>query len=741
MSFPDNNNFSSELNVDDSYTGAVSTGLENMDKCKILEEDFCDAARIDALKEISKNTDICTDEKDMDSNSKVLNNNYCCEENCVKSDKDYFNEHSLKDVQNFVTLKNVFNLSPDFLLAPNESVLIADEFNSSSINSNDCSDLHFLEKMDCLLKSETTPFHPEIANFIQELLLEMEALLNSLKSGVNSVSDPVALSYITRCQTIRKYLEKILLLEFKKLEERKIEKQNFEEYTFCMKSSALKQDKLIHSLLEQVNSCVNENKSLHERLCFLKDKLQSFGLLKPEGNDEFKSYSEIVNQISDIDEIFEDNINLDNHHNNDIPNNYLEFLQIFKTSSANLQTLSIQARNLQLLSDSSHKLNDNLISRVQDQEFQMKGIAKQLEQAHNLLAAMKKQHQRLQSAENIVKYDLQEKRRFLNKLKQQLEATRENCDLVRMKNSKSEAEWQDLRREFVERNKQTSEESDFIDDRGEESCFIDDIGEENVLVDDNIENNGLIDQCITVESCVVVNNVNESVPNKEVSVSNSDTESRYELKRNRLQLLEEQCKLLYTNLKNKSNRGKELDTRLESWCKAIENSPIKASKKNNLSVILNANKEYKDDPDQVATENINIDFNSDVDSPLSSPEIESFDSDSCSCIQHDSSTISKELFSLESLKTDELLSSKINDLDSNKLSFEREEQQSVASDPLSVELYGNCDSKTVDCVQDSAYFESVDSLEKNEKCQLENCDSEEMLTQTKDNGHISSTEN
>ncbi|GBM32049.1 FYVE and coiled-coil domain-containing protein 1 [Araneus ventricosus] len=792
MSFSGINDFSSELTVDELYTGDVSTegeNSENMDnetkhlvaanseleadvlylqkKCKTLEQEICDAAHTEgALETVSKNAERCIAENNVVSNSKVMNNNCCCQENCVekanecinhvdtglnfecKSDDkcscnlktQYSEENSHKNVENFSTLEKSPNSSTDFPLVSHESVLTVSEFDSSSLNSIDCSDLILLKKIDCLLQNETTPFHPEISNTVQELVIEMKVLLDKLMGSMKSVTDPVVLAYSMRVQIIRQYLEKILLVECKKLEDCKIDKQNFEEYACCMKSSALKQDKLIHSLLEQFNSCVKENKSLHERLCFLKDKLQSFGLLKPqaENNAEFKSNSEIVNQISDVSKISENYISLDVQPSNNMPNDYLESLQIFKTSSAKLHTLSMQATNLQLLLDSSHKLNDNLISRVQDQELHMKGITKQLEEAHNLLAVMKKQHQKLQSAENIVKYDLQEKRRLFNKLKQQLEATRENCNLVRMKNSKSEAEWQDLRSEFVRRNKQTSEESGFIDDKGEESGFVDDKSEDNGFI---------IDKCITDESCVVGNNVcendePESVPHNEVSVSNSDIESKYELKTNRLQLLEEQCQILCTNLKNSSKKRKELDYRLESWCKAIENSHSEASKKNNLSEILSSDKEYKDSPDQAAGGKINIDFNSDVDSSLSSPEIGSFNSDSCSYIPHNSSTTSKGLsLSLQSLKTDELVSSKIFDLDSSKFPFEHEEHQSVDSDPLSKELYDNCSSKTIDNVQDSSYFGSIESLGGSEKCQMENSDSEEVLTQTKVNGLISSTEN
>ncbi|KAF8784324.1 uncharacterized protein LOC129959536 isoform X2 [Argiope bruennichi] len=790
--------FSSELTVNELYTGDASTGGENSEnmnnetqhlvvanseleadvlylqkKCKTLEQEICDAVHVEeALDMTSKIAEISIVEKSMDSDSKVLGSNYCDEKKCVENAEEYINnvdtelnfksksgdkcscclktdyseDDSGKDVQTFSTLKK----SPNSPLFSHESLITIKGCGSSFLNNIDCSDLFLLKKMDCLLQRESTAFDPEIVDLIQDLVLEMKVLLNRLKSGMNSVTDPVVVSYVTRLQIIRQYLEKILLVEFKKSVECKIEKQNFEKYAFCMKSSALKQDKLIHSLFEQVNLCVKENKSLYEQLCILKDKLQSFGLLKPQAESkiEFKISSEIVNQTSDINEISENDINLDIQFNNNMPNYYLETFQIFKTSSANLCILSTQAKNLQLLVDSSRKLNDYLIERILDQELHMKSMTKQLEKAHNLLEVTKKQHQKLQYVENIVKYDLREKRRFLNELKQQLEVTQENCNLARVKNFKSEAEWQDLRREFMRIfvNKQTSEESGFIDDRGGESGFIDDGGEESGFVDDKSEDNCFIkDKCIKDECYVVDNNAHdndepENVSDNEVSISNSDIESKYQ-KKNRLQLIEEQCQMLCTNVKNSSKKRKELDYRLESWCKDIENSHIETSKTNNLSEILSAKKEYMDSSNKAANGKMNIDFNSDIDNSSSS-EIGSFISDSCSYIPYNSSITSKGFrLSLQYLKTDELVSPKLVDLNVSKVPLEYEEHHNVDFGPLSEELDDIYNSKTIENVRESSYFRSIESLGGSDKCVMENSDSEGMSIQMKVNGNSCSTEN
>ncbi|KAG8201369.1 hypothetical protein JTE90_016845 [Oedothorax gibbosus] len=210
---------------------------------------------------------------------------------------------------------------------------------------------------------------------------------------------------------------------------------------------------------------------------------------------------------------------------------------------SNVKEKSQCAISLQLCLDNCSNLNDSLISRVQDQEIHMKGITKELEEAHKLLSVMREQHQKLQSAENIVKYDLQEKRKLLTRLKEQLESTHEDCKLVRIKNSKSKSEWESLRKEFTLRTKQTSEESGFIDE------------------------SALEDQCAVIDTSF---HENEIISNKDICKNVDDNENKYILKSNRLQMLEEQCKLLCSNLINSSKKREEIDCKLESWCKAIE---------------------------------------------------------------------------------------------------------------------------------------------------------------------------
>ncbi|GFU79005.1 FYVE and coiled-coil domain-containing protein 1 [Trichonephila clavipes] len=548
------------------------------------------------------------------------------------------------------------------------------------------------EKVVCLLQTETMPFHPEIKESIKRLILEMKIILDNLGNNMNTgVEELTVQSNLTRLKSIRDYFEQILFMELKKLNDCKMIKHNCEEYANCMKSLVLNQENVIHSIVERINLSVKGNENLYDQLCFLKDKLHSFGLLKVQTETliDSQNKSDITDKSCKyVDNISENHLNFDFQQCGDMSNDCLESFEILKNSLMKLNVLNMQTKNLQLLVESSHKLNDNLISRVQDQEMHMKGITKQLEEAHQLLSTMRQQHQKLQSAESIVKYDLQEKRKLLNKLKQQLEATREDCNLVRLKNSKSEVEWQNLRKEFRRRNKQTSEESGFIDDKGIED-------QNSVVVTDVCE-------------C----SLSDNVPDSDVSFDNNSIDSKYELKKNRLHLLEEQCQILCTNLKNSSKKRKEIDYRLESWCRAIENSHKVTPQSDKSIEVLNSDSENKDN-DLTSNDKRSIDSGSDTDSSLSSPEIGSFNSDCCSYIPHNSTVVSTGInCSLQSVKIDELNSEWNRDK-----SFDDEHQNSMDSEPISKGSFSNDHLKNLDNVQDTV-CNSIKLLEKTEHCQL-----------------------
>lgn len=674
-------------------------------KCETLEQEICCTHMQNAFGMISNSIEIESNKISVNDDCKAMNDlkdgedselNFHSEPDAPSSCNlkvQYFGENNSKDMEIVSSARNSNSNSSYDLISP-ELVSAINEYDSSILNSIHFSNSCLPENIVDLMQTETTPFHPEISDSLNGLVLEMKIILDNLRNSMNATAEESTVqSHLTRLQSVRDCLEKILFMELKKFTEHKMKNQNFEEYANCMKSLILKQENLIHSLVKRIDLSMKGNQNLYDQLCFLKDKLHSFGLLKiqTERNVDLQSSSDLINgSCRNADDDSESCIKLDFELCANMPNDCLESFEILKNSSTKLNVLNMQTKNLQLLVESSHKLNDNLISRVQDQEMHMKGITKQLEEAHQLLSTMRQQHQKLQSAENIVKYDLQEKRKLLNKLKQQLEATREDCNLVRLKNSKSEVEWQNLRKEFRQRNKQTSEESGFIDDKSIED-----------------------------QNCIVANDVcecslSDNIPDSDVSFDNNSIESKYELKKNRLLLLEEQCQILCTNLRNSSKKRNEIDYRLESWCRAIQNSHKVTPKSDKSTEFLNSDGESKDN-DLASNDKISIDSGSDVDSSLSSPEIGSFNSDCCSYIPHNSTVASTDInCSLQSVKTDELNL----ELNQNK-SFEEEPQNSIDSEPISKENFSSSHLKNLDDVKDT-FCSSSKSFEKSEQCQMEN---------------------
>lgn len=116
---------------------------------------------------------------------------------------------------------------------------------------------------------------------------------------------------------------------------------------------------------------------------------------------------------------------------------------------------------------------------------------------------MQKQHQQLHTQEKILRYELAQKRKLLNELKEELEYCREKWLQAREKNSTTEEQWKQLRTEFALRKNTNSEdlnnsvESGYSDERESSSSDEDDNSEtmagtsglvKNVKVDEIIDN-------------------------------------------------------------------------------------------------------------------------------------------------------------------------------------------------------------------------------------------------------------
>lgn len=85
------------------------------------------------------------------------------------------------------------------------------------------------------------------------------------------------------------------------------------------------------------------------------------------------------------------------------------------------------------------------------QEKRLSMVSEELTKTWDIVGRMQAQHQQLHTHEEILRYELQQKRKMLQELKQELEYCREKWESARQKNTNTELEWRNLRREFAAR--------------------------------------------------------------------------------------------------------------------------------------------------------------------------------------------------------------------------------------------------------------------------------------------------
>ncbi|BET03237.1 Pleckstrin homology domain containing, family F (With FYVE domain) member [Nesidiocoris tenuis] len=101
-------------------------------------------------------------------------------------------------------------------------------------------------------------------------------------------------------------------------------------------------------------------------------------------------------------------------------------------------------------------LNSTLETRLLEQETRLSVVAGELCTTWNVVNKLKKQHANLHSSEQVLRYELAQKRLLLTELKKKLEECKENWSLARQKNSQTEKDWKLLRSEFALRKQQAS---------------------------------------------------------------------------------------------------------------------------------------------------------------------------------------------------------------------------------------------------------------------------------------------
>lgn len=102
------------------------------------------------------------------------------------------------------------------------------------------------------------------------------------------------------------------------------------------------------------------------------------------------------------------------------------------------------------------QLNVHLETRLEEQERRLCLVTTELSKTWHVVGRLRRHHHQLHTHEKILKYELQQKRKLLNELKEELEYCREKWEQAREKNSQSERDWRKLRTEFSSRKSKSS---------------------------------------------------------------------------------------------------------------------------------------------------------------------------------------------------------------------------------------------------------------------------------------------
>ncbi|CAD1469927.1 unnamed protein product, partial [Heterotrigona itama] len=152
-----------------------------------------------------------------------------------------------------------------------------------------------------------------------------------------------------------------------------------------------------------------------------------------------------------------------------------------------LKELILEKKHLEKEMNRMKQLNVHLECKLGEQEKRLSAVSAELSKTWTIVDRMQAQHHQLHTHEKILRYELQQKRKMLQELKQELEYCREKWESARQKNTNTELEWRSLRREFAARKAlashdsfNNSAESGFSDERG------DDTDEEDDAMDDRI---------------------------------------------------------------------------------------------------------------------------------------------------------------------------------------------------------------------------------------------------------------
>uniref|UniRef100_A0A182YRA4 Uncharacterized protein n=2 Tax=Anopheles stephensi TaxID=30069 RepID=A0A182YRA4_ANOST len=121
-----------------------------------------------------------------------------------------------------------------------------------------------------------------------------------------------------------------------------------------------------------------------------------------------------------------------------------------------LKDLILEKKSLKKETNRLRTLNSHLERRLDSQEKRLSAVSLELTKTWHLVGKMQRQHRQLHTQEQILRYHLQQKRRLLSELKEELEYCRLKWSAAREKNIESEDQWRSLKADFAARRKQDS---------------------------------------------------------------------------------------------------------------------------------------------------------------------------------------------------------------------------------------------------------------------------------------------
>ncbi|KAH8334274.1 hypothetical protein KR059_008248, partial [Drosophila kikkawai] len=116
-----------------------------------------------------------------------------------------------------------------------------------------------------------------------------------------------------------------------------------------------------------------------------------------------------------------------------------------------LKDLILEKKSLVKETSRLKTLNSHLDYRLNEQQKRLSAVSLELTKTWHLVGKMQRQHRQLHTQEQILRYQLQQKRRLLSELKDELEYCRRKWALARAKNDESQEQCDEWRREFARR--------------------------------------------------------------------------------------------------------------------------------------------------------------------------------------------------------------------------------------------------------------------------------------------------